>query len=240
MNYRVISLFAAVLAIAGCATTSQSPTVSASSADGSSALSRSNPFATASTLPFHAPPFDRIKDSDYQPALEAGMKEQIVEIEPIANQSAPATFDNTIIPMERSGALLTRASKVFNAITSANTDSTLQRIQEQEAPKLAAHTDAIYLNGKLFQRVKSIYDNRQTLGFNPEQTFLVELYYKNFVRAGAQLSEADKTQLRSLNQEEAKLSTDFQNKLLAATKAGALVIDNLSDLDGMSAGEIAA
>ncbi len=240
MNYRVISLSAAVLAIAGCATTSQSPTVSASSADGSSALSRSNPFATASTLPFHAPPFDRIKDSDYQPALEAGMKEQIVEIEPIANQSAPATFDNTIIPMERSGALLTRASKVFNAITSANTDSTLQRIQEQEAPKLAAHTDAIYLNGKLFQRVKSIYDNRQTLGFNPEQTFLVELYYKNFVRAGAQLSEADKTQLRSLNQEEAKLSTDFQNKLLAATKAGALVIDNLSDLDGMSAGEIAA
>ncbi len=240
MNYRVISLSAAVLAIAGCATTSQSPTVSASSADGSSALSRSNPFATASTLPFHAPPFDRIKDSDYQPALEAGMKEQIVEIEPIANQSAPATFDNTIIPMERSGALLTRASKVFNAITSANTDSTLQRIQEQEAPKLAAHTDAIYLNGKLFQRVKSIYDNRQTLGFNPEQTFLVELYYKNFVRAGAQLSEVDKTQLRSLNQEEAKLSTDFQNKLLAATKAGALVIDNLSDLDGMSAGEIAA
>jgi peptidyl-dipeptidase Dcp len=239
-NYRVLFFSTAFLAIAGCATTSQSPPVTASSADASSALSQSNPFVTASTLPFQAPPFDRIKDSDYQPALKAGMKAQIAEIEAVANQSAAPTFDNTIVPMERSGALLTRASKVFNAVTGANTDSILQRIQEEEAPKLAAHSDAIYLNGKLFQRVKSIYDGRETFGFNPEQKFLVELYYKNFIRAGAQLSEADKTQLRSLNQEEAKLSTDFQNKLLAATKAGALVLDNAAELDGMSAEEIAA
>jgi len=208
--------------------------------DGAGLLSKSNPFATQSALPFQAPPFDRIKDSDYQPALEAGMKEQIGEVEAIANQSAPPTFDNTIVPMEKSGAILTRVSKAFNAVTGANTDSTLQRIQEQEAPKLAAHSDAIYLNGKLFQRVKSIYDNRATAGFTPEQNFLVELYYKNFIRAGAQLSDADQTRLRALNQEEAKLSTDFQNKLLAATKAGALVIDNVADLDGMSPGEIAA
>jgi peptidyl-dipeptidase Dcp len=241
MTYcRVISFSAAFLAIAGCTTTSQYPPVTAPSADRSSALSQSNPFVATSTLPFQAPPFDRIKDSDYQPALEAGMKEQIAEIEAIANQSAQPTFDNTIVAMERSGALLTRASKVFNAVTGANTDSALQRIQEEEAPKLAAHSDAIYLNGKLFQRVKTVYDARETLGFNPEQKFLVELYYKNFIRAGAQLSEADKTQLRSLNQEEAKLSTEFQNKLLAATKAGALVLDNVADLDGMSAEEIAA
>ena len=239
-NYRVLSFSATLLAIAGCATTSQYPPATASASGGSSAFSQSNPFAAASTLPFQAPPFDRIKDSDYQPALEAGMKEQIGEIEAIANQSAQPTFDNTIVPMERSGALLTRASKVFNAVTAANTDSTLQRIQEEEAPRLAAHSDAIYLNGKLFQRVKSIYDARETLGFNSEQKFLVELDYKNFIRAGAQLSEADKTQLRSLNQEEARLSTDFQNKLLAATKAGALVLDNVADLDGMSAEEIAA
>ena len=238
---RLLLIAAAGLALTGCATTSQPAANNTSSAlDGASTLSPSNPFVAASTLPFQAPPFDRIKDSDYQPALEAGMGAQIEEIEAIANQSTPATFDNTIIPMERSGGLLTRVSKAFNAVTGANTDSTLQRIQEQEAPKLAAHSDAIFLNGKLFQRVKSIYDSREAQGFNPEQTFLVDLYYKNFVRAGAQLSEADKTQLRSLNQEEAKLSTDFQNKLLAATKAGALVVDNAADLDGMSDGEIAA
>ncbi|MFN2602888.1 MAG: peptidyl-dipeptidase Dcp [Gemmatimonadaceae bacterium] len=240
MNYRVVIWSAASLAFAGCATTtSQYPSTTASTSDGASLLSQSNPFAAPSTLAFQAPPFDRIKDSDYQPALEAGMKEQIGEIEAIANQSAPATFDNTIVPMEKSGAILTRVSKAFNAVTGANTDSILQRVQEQEAPKLAAHSDAIFLNDKLFQRVKSIYDNRAKAGFNPEQNFLVELYYKNFVRAGAQLSEADKTRLRSLNQEEAKLSTDFQNKLLAGTKTGALVIDNVADLDGMSPSEIA-
>ena len=241
IHNRLLLIAAAGLAFTGCATTSKPAANNTSSAlDGASTLSPSNPFVAPSTLPFQAPPFDRIKDSDYQPALEAGMRAQIEEIEAIANQSTPATFDNTIIPMERSGGLLTRVSKAFNAVTGANTDSTLQRIQEQEAPKLAAHSDAIFLNGKLFQRVKSIYDSREALGFNPEQTFLVELYYKNFIRAGAQLSEADKTQLRSLNQEEAKLSTDFQNKLLAATKAGALVVDNAADLDGMSDGEIAA
>jgi peptidyl-dipeptidase Dcp len=240
-NTRLLLIAATGLALTGCATTSQPAAKNTSSAlDGASTLSPSNPFVAPSTLPFQAPPFDRIKDSDYQPALEAGMTAQIEEIEAVANQSTPATFDNTIIPMERSGGLLTRVSKAFNAVTGANTDSTLQSIQEQEAPKLAAHSDAIFLNGKLFQRVKSIYDSRETLGFNPEQKFLVELYYKNFIRAGAQLSEADKTQLRSLNQEEAKLSTDFQNKLLAATKAGALVVDNVADLDGMSEGEIAA
>jgi len=241
LNYRVVIWSAASLTFAGCATTaSQYPSTAATTSDGAGLLSQSNPFAAQSALPFQAPPFDRIKDSDYQPAIEAGMKEQIGEVEGIANQSAPATFDNTIVPMERSGGLLTRVSKAFNAVTGANTDSTLQRVQEHEAPKLAAHSDAIYLNGKLFQRVKSIYDNRATAGFTPEQNFLVELYYKNFIRAGAQLSDADQTRLRSLNQEEAKLSTDFQNKLLAATKAGALVIDNVADLDGMSPGEIAA
>ena len=237
---RLILIAAAGFTAAGCATTSHPASNTSSALDGASTLSPSNPFVAPSTLPFQAPPFDRIKDSDYQPALEAGMRGQIEEIEAVANQSTPATFDNTIIPMERSGGLLTRVSKAFNAVTGANTDSTLQRIQEQEAPKLAAHSDAIFLNGKLFQRVRSIYDSREVKGFNAEQKFLVELYYKNFIRAGAQLSEADKTQLRSLNQEEAKLSTDFQNKLLAATKAGALVVDNVADLDGMSEGEIAA
>jgi peptidyl-dipeptidase Dcp len=240
-SHRYLLVAAAGLALTACAYSSPStgtgtPIPSASAA----ALPATNPFFAASTLQYQAPPFDRIHDTDYQPALEAGMKQQIAEIDAIANQSGPPTFDNTIVPMERSGALLTRVAKVFFAVTGANTDSTLQRIQVQEAPKLAAHSDAIYLNEKLFQRVKSIYDRRATLGLNAEQKFLVELYNRNFVRAGAQLAEADKAQLRALNQEESKLTTDFQNKLLAATKAGALVIDNQSDLDGFSEGEIAA
>ncbi|HEX7113096.1 MAG TPA: peptidyl-dipeptidase Dcp [Mizugakiibacter sp.] len=197
-----------------------------------------NPFFAKSTLPFQAPPFDKIKDADYQPALEEGMKRQLAEIEKIANDPAPATFDNTILPMERSGVLLTRVAKVFFAITQANTDDTLQKVEETEAPKLAAHQDAIYLNPKLFARVQAIYDHRDRL--QPDQKFLVERYHRDFVHAGARLSEADKQKLRALNQEESKLSTEFQNKLLAGTKAGGLVISDKGELAGLSDGEIAA
>ncbi|HVD60132.1 MAG TPA: peptidyl-dipeptidase Dcp [Gemmatimonadaceae bacterium] len=247
-RYRLL-IIATAGAFSGCATTTQQPstiaTTTASPAPTthngeSDGFTSANPFYAESALPFHAPPFDRIKESDYQPAIEAGMREQIAEMETIANQTSAPTFDNTIVPMERSGALLTRATKVFFALTSANTDSVLQRIQEIEAPKLAAHGDAIYLNPKLFQRVKSIYDARAKSNFTPEQNHLVELYYKNFVRAGAQLSEENKTKLRALNQEEAKLSTDFQNKLLAGTKAGALILDSKDQLDGLSENEIAS
>src|SRR5215210_505909 len=240
-TYRSILIAAGGLVLTACATAAPpaTPAASPSTANGSIGLSSSNPFYAASTLPFQVPPFDKIRNADYQPAIEAGMKQQLAEIDAIANQAAPPTFDNTIIPMERSGALLARAAKTFNAITSANTDSILQGIQQVVAPKLAAHNDAIYLNAKLFQRVKSIYDRRETLGLNAEQKFLVELYQRNFIRAGAQLSEADKTRLRALNQEEATLSTDFSNKLLAATKAGALVLDNAAQLEGLSEGEIA-
>ena len=248
--YRSISIVASGLALIGCATATPpanttaapttSPAATPTTSPATALLPASNPFYAPSTLPFQAPPFDRIRNSDYQPAIEAGMKQQLAEIDAIAIETAPPTFENTIVPMERSGGLLSRAAKVFNSITSANTDSILQRIQEDVSPKLAAHNDAIYLNAKLWQRVKSIYDRRETLGFNAEQKFLVELYHRNFIRAGAQLSEADKTRLRALNQEEAKLSTEFQNKLLAATKAGALILDNAAQLDGLSEGEIAA
>jgi peptidyl-dipeptidase Dcp len=240
-SIRSLSIAAAGLALAACATANQPVATSVTGSPAAAPnFSTSNPFSAASTLFYQAPPFDRIKDADFQPALEAGMRQQISEMEAVANQATPATFENTIVPMERSGALLTRVAKVFNAVTGANTDDTLQKIQERVAPKLAGHSDAIYLNPALFQRVKSIYDRRGALGFNAEQKFLVELYYKNFIRAGAQLAEADKTQLRALNQEESKLTTDFQNKLLAATKAGALVVDNPAQLDGLSDGAIAA
>jgi peptidyl-dipeptidase Dcp len=241
IRIRLIFVAAVGVALAGCATTSQQPVATTVATNGhSDGFSAANPFYAESTLPWHAPPFDRIKNTDYQPALEAGMREQIAEIEAIANQPTAPTFENTIIPMEKSGAVLTRASKAFFAITAANTNDTLQKVQEIEAPKLAAHGDAILLNPKLYQRVKAIYDARENSGFNAEQKRLVELYYKNFIRAGAQLSEADQTKLRALNQEEAKLSTDFQNKLLAATKNGALVLDSRDQLAGMSENEIAA
>jgi peptidyl-dipeptidase Dcp len=167
------------------------------------------------------------------------MRLQLAEIDVIAKQMQPPSFDNTIVAMERSGTLLDRASKTFFAVVQANTNDTLQKIQDVIAPKLAAHRDAIYLNDQLFQRVRAIYDRREAGSMNPEQKALVERYNRDFVRAGAQLSEADKIKMRALNQELSKLGTDFSNKLLAGTKVGALVVDKRSDLDGLTDAEIA-
>ena len=200
----------------------------------------SNPFFSASPLPYQAPPFDRIKESDYQPAIEEGMKRQLAEIEAIADNPEPPTFANTLEAMERSGELLTRVAKVFFGLTQSNTSEAMQKIKAEEAPKLAAHQDAIYLNAKLFARVKALYDRREALGLDAESRYLVERYWLNFVRAGAQLSEADKTTLRALNQEEAKLTTEFTDEVLADTNESALVIENRGDLSGLGEGGIAA
>ena len=202
--------------------------------------SAANPFFSASPLPYQAPPFDRIEESDYAPALEEGMKRQIAEIEAIADNPEPPTFANTLEAMERSGELLTRAGKVFFNITQSNTSDGLQKIKAEEAPKLAAHQDAIYLNAKLYARVKALYDRRNALGLDPEARYLVERYNLNFVRAGAQLSEADKTTLRALNQEEAKLTTEFTDKVLADTNESAVVISDRGELAGLDEGGIAA
>ncbi|HVO34771.1 MAG TPA: M3 family metallopeptidase [Gemmatimonadales bacterium] len=199
-----------------------------------------NPFATASPLLYQAPPFDKIHDADYQPAIEEGMRRQLVEVHAIAADTAAPSFDNTIVALEKSGALLRRVTKVFFALTQANTDDTLQQIQTEEAPKLAAHNDAIYLNDTLFRRVKSLYDRRTALGLDSVQQFLVTRYYKDFVRSGALLSDSDKAKLRELNKEEATLTTDFQKRLLAATKAGALVVTDSKELAGLSPAELAA
>lgn len=206
---------------------------SAAGADTSS----TNPLFTKSTLPFEAPPFDKIKDSDFKPALEEGMKQHLAEIEKIANNPYAPTFDNTLVAMEKSGELLTRANRVLNVLTGANTDSTLQKLQEEEAPKLAAHQDAIYLNSKLFARVKAIYDSRASLKLDPESLRLVEYYFQQFEKAGANLSDDDKAKLKKLNGEEASLSAQFNNKLLAAAKAAALTISDTTALAGLSQGE---
>jgi peptidyl-dipeptidase Dcp len=222
-----------MMTISACSTTQ-------SNDQPATAPSSTNPFLSASPLQFQAPQFDRIKDSDSQPAIEEGMKRQIAEIEAIANDSAAPTFENTIVPMERSGSLLTRVSKVFFNLTASNTNPAIQKIEADEAPKLAAHQDAIYMNPKLFARVKAIYDHRDSLGLDAESKFVVDRYYKNFVRAGAQLSEADKTKLRALNQEESTLTTQFREKVLADTKDSGVVVENKADLAGLSDSDVAA
>ncbi len=236
------SSLAVILAISISALSSSARSTRSLSAQDTIAqgFTSANPFAEASPLLYQAPPFDKIHDSDYKPAMEEGMCLQLSEIESIASNRARPTFENTIVAMERSGELLTRAAKVFFAVQQANTDDTLQAILSEEAPRLAAHNDAIYLNDKLFQRVKVIYDNRNHLDLDPVQKFLIRRYYLDFVRAGTLLSEQDKTRLKEINQEEAKLETDFQNRLLAATKTGAVVMDNRNELDGLNEAEITA
>ncbi|MBP0996137.1 peptidyl-dipeptidase Dcp [Serratia fonticola] len=199
-----------------------------------------NPFFAASQLSFQAPRFDVISESDYAPAIAAGIQQKLAEVEKIANNPAEPTFDNTFVALEKSGALLTRTMNVFGAMTSANTSDTLQKLDEETSPKLAALDDAIMLNSKLFARIKAIYDRRDSLNLDPESLRLVEVTYKNYVLAGANLSEADKTQLKALNQEAATLSTQFTNKLLAASKNGALAIGDKNLLAGLSEGELAA
>ena len=199
-----------------------------------------NPFAKPSPLPFQAPPFDKIKDSDYQPAIEEGMRRELAEVEAIANSPEPPTFANTIEALERRGELLRRVQPVFSGMVSANTNPTIQKVQGEEAPKLAAHRDAIFLNARLFARVKAVYDERTKLQLTPEAEYLVERYSRDFVRAGALLSDADKEKVRALNKEQSTLSDQFRNRILADTNASALVISDKAELDGLPEADIAA
>ena len=212
----------------------------AGGAPGWAQASQENPFAKPSTLPYQAPRFDQIKDAHYQPAFDTGMKQHLAEIEAIASNKAAATFDNTIVALERSGRMLDRTANVFFAVNQANSNPALEKVEAAMAPRLAAHADAIYLNPKLFARVKALYEKRGALKLDAEALQTLTIYYKQFVHAGANLNEAGKTRLRAINKESASLETAFQQKLLAGTKAGALVLDNKSDLAGLTDAEIAA
>ncbi|HXA19265.1 MAG TPA: M3 family metallopeptidase [Thermoanaerobaculia bacterium] len=224
------SIFAAVIVLAAFALQAQP----------AATPERQNPLFTASPLPFLAPPFNVIKDTDYQPAIEEGMKRQLVEIDAIANDPAPPTFANTIEAMERSGELLTRAGKIFFNLTQSNTNDAFQKIEAEESPKLSAHQDSIYMNPKLFARVKALYDKRAGSGLDAESQYLIERYYRNFIRAGAQLNDADQATLRALNQEESTLTTKFREHVLADTDASAIVVDTKAELAGLPDSDIAA
>jgi peptidyl-dipeptidase Dcp len=197
-----------------------------------------NPFYAPSTLPFGAPPFDKITDMDYQPAIEAGMAQRLAEMQAIAENTAPPTFENTLVAMEKSGQLYRRAMAAFNGVTQANNNPALQKVQAIEAPKQAANSDAVYLNPKLFARVKAVYEARASL--DPQARRLVELTYDDFVHAGANLGDADKTKLKAINEEESKLSNAFKNKLLAGTKESAYTTTDGKALAGLSEAQLAA
>lgn len=199
-----------------------------------------NPFAKPSTLPYQAPDFAHIQDSDFAPAFAAGIAAKQAEIARIADNPAAPTFDNTLVALEKAGQELARVDMVFGALTQANTNPTLQAVQKDMAPKLSAADDAIYLNPKLFARVKALHDKAASLKLDTEQTALLDAYWTRFVRAGAQLSPADQATLKGYNSQLSSLGIAFRQKLLAATKVGALTVDTPDALAGLGDAGIAA
>ena len=234
-------IVAASIALAYAATATPvlaaAPATSAASA---TVLEASNPFARASTLPFHYPAFDKIKDEHFKPAFEVGMRVHLLEVEAIANNRNAPTFENTIVAMERAGQLLARVSTTFANLQGANTNDNLDAIDREMSPKLAAHADAIYLNDKLWQRVKTLYDKRDNLKLDAESKHLLERYYRDFVRAGARLSSANKDKLKAYNGEIASLQSTFAQNVLKEANASALVVGTRAELAGLSDAEIDA
>lgn len=221
--------------------TTAGPIGVASGADRTTAANMSaNPFYAPSTLPFQAPPFDKIQDGDYQPAIEAGMAHQLTEIRSITDNPDLPTFENTLVALERSGRLLDRVMSVFSAVTSANTNPELQRVQQIEAPKLAAHSDAIFLDSRLFQRVEAIYKERHALNLDAESLRLVEFYHREFVHAGANLPDTDKAELKKMNEQISTLENDFKTMLLAATQEAAFHTADEAKLAGLNETQLAA
>ena len=202
-------------------------------------MSLTNPFLHHSTLPYQAPQFDQIEDCHYRPAFDEGVKQKRAEIAAIVqNQQAP-DFTNTLLALEQSGALLTRVTSVFFAMTAAHTNDELQRLDEAFSAELAALANDIYLNDALFARIDAVWQQRSSLELEGESLRLLEVVHQRFVLAGARLNDADKARLKALNTESATLTSQFNQRLLAANKAGALVVDDVRRLDGLSAEEIA-
>lgn len=222
----ILILFISALWITGCS--SNNTTMS------------ENPFYTESTLPFEAPDFDVIENRHFMPAFERGMEEQLSEIDSIATQDSEPTFENTIVAMELSGDLLTRVQRVFYNLTSAHTNDEIQKIQSELAPKLAAHSDNIYLNRDLFNRVETLYQNIEQLDLDEESEKLLSDTYRDFVRAGAQLTEEQQSRMRQINERISSLTTEFQEKLLEMTRERAVVVEDEAMLDGLSSDRIAS
>ncbi|MDX6356249.1 MAG: peptidyl-dipeptidase Dcp [Streptomyces sp.] len=199
-----------------------------------------NPFFAESTLPYGLPPFEKIRDEHYLPAFERALADHLAEVEAIAGAPAPPSFENTLVALERSGALLTRVQSVFANQASAHVTAELRAIEPEVSALLAAHSDAIHLNGPLFARISKLYEQRETLGLDPESLRLLERYHTRFRRAGAELDAEGQRLLRELNADIAAASTEFGQNVLAANTEGALVLDDPAQLSGLSPEEIAA
>jgi peptidyl-dipeptidase Dcp len=197
-------------------------------------LSLENPLASESPLDFGAPQFDRLTAEHYREAMHAGMREELAEVRAITVQRSAPTFENTIVALERSGALLDRARSLFFNMTSANTNPELQAIQREFAPKLAAHGNTIALDPALFARIKTVYDARESLGLDPEQKRLVERIFLGFARSGAMLEGAQRERFAAINERLATLSTQFSQNLIKDTADWTMVIEDEADLSGLS------
>ncbi|HEY1139246.1 MAG TPA: M3 family metallopeptidase [Lysobacter sp.] len=227
------------LAVAIALASAAAPALAQTSTQAPSAVNnQANPLFADSPLPLHYPQFDKIKDSDFAPAFDRGMAEQMQEINAIANVRSAPTFENTIVPMEKSGQLLTRANTIFQNLSGADTNDARDKLDEEYSPKFAAHFDAIYLNGPLFKRVEKIYEGRDKL--DAESKRLVEEYYKDFVRAGAKLTDAQQVRVKAINAELASLGAKFSQNVLKEVNDSAVVVDKKEELAGLSDEQIAA
>ncbi|MDZ7790998.1 MAG: M3 family metallopeptidase [Xanthomonadales bacterium] len=222
------------------ATEADAPEGSEAEASSESESSGENPLLTDNDLPYGMPPFDKIESEHFMPAFEAAMEEHMAEIEEIAGNEAEPTFENTILALERSGRKLQYIGRVFSNMTSTVTDDTLQETQRKMAPKFSAHSDAINLNADLFGRIQSIYDQRQDLDLSAEGVRLVEEYHKDFVRAGAMLSDEDQETLKAMNAELSELTTQFSQNVLKEVNDSAVVFDSREELAGLSEARIEA
>ena len=203
-------------------------------------MTNANPFAQRSALDFELPPFALIKEEHYLPAFYEGCTQQLAEVQAILDTPGAATFENTIVALEKSGQMLMRTLLVFFNKSSSDTNDAMDKIEEEMAPKLAAHQDAINLNPALYARIKSLYDNRESIGLNTEDAWLLERYYKDLIHAGAHLSESQRDRLKELNEELSKLETQFSKNVLADTNDLAVLVDTIDELDGLSENEIAS
>ncbi len=203
-------------------------------------MTNANPFAQRSTLEYELPPFAQIKEEHYLPAFYEGCAEQLAEVQAILDTPGAATFENTIVALEKSGQYLMRMLLVFYNKSSSDTNDALDAIEEEIAPKLAAHQDSINLNPALFKRIKDLYDARESLGLNSEDAWLLERYYKDLIHAGAHLTDTQRARLKELNEELSSLETQFSKNVLAETNDLAVLVDSVEELAGLSENEIAA
>ena len=199
-----------------------------------------NPFYAPSELYLNYPPFDQVENSHYGPAFERGMAEHLAEVESIANNSAAPTFENTVVALELSGELLDRVSRVFFALSSAHTNDQIRALEQQLAPQLSAHQDAILLNRELFARIDTLFSQREELNLSAEADRLLERYHIDFVRAGAALTEAEQERMRAINSELAVLQTDFSQNVLSEVNELAIVVDSAEELTGLDDATIQA